>query len=78
MIVTAGISLGLAAVCLLNTAAMIIWSFDTLQSSRVEPAGLASGISTGMMSLFASLPLVLIGIVFLIVGFIGRQSVTNA
>lgn len=79
MIVAGSVSLGLAAVCLLITAMMMMWTFSALAEPNTapQPSELASGFSNAVISSFAVGPLGLLGIVFLILGFVRRQPISS-
>ena len=79
MILTGFVLLGLAAACLVTTVAMMMWFFGELAEPNTtpQPSVMASRISTGMISQLAAIPLGLVGIAFLIIGFIRRQTVTS-
>lgn len=80
MIVTGGVLLALAALCFCVTVAMLISTYGSLAGSSdagVKPSEIASGISTAMIPSVAVVPLSLLGIIFLIVGFVRRQPVTD-
>lgn len=68
------VALLLAAFCLVATVVGMVWSFDAVatSSSTPKPSDLADGISTALIPSIAAAPLVLVGIVFLVLGFVRR------
>ena len=72
-------ALMLAASCIVATVMGMIWSFDSIANSSVapKPSDLATGISNAMIPLVAAIPLAILGVAFLIIGFIRREPIDS-
>ena len=79
MIWAGAASLLLAGFCLIATVLGMMWSFNVIATSGTTPSAseLANGISFAMLPSIAAVPLALLGIVFLILGFGRRQPVAE-
>lgn len=79
MIVTGCICLGLAVLSLIATVVVMMWSFELVAKTNAAsaPYDLANGISFAMIPSVAAVPLGLVGILFLVLGFVRRRSVTD-
>ena len=73
------VALVLAFLCLVATVLGMVWSFQAIAtaSSTPAPTDLARGISNALIPSIAAVPLGIIGIVFLIFGFVRRCQVTE-
>lgn len=71
-----GIAILLAILCLLATVAGIIWSYNSIAASSVapKPSDVANGSSSVLILPVIAVPLFVVGLVFLILGFVRRQS----
>lgn len=69
----------LAACCLIATVIGMMWSFNEIaaSSNSPKPSDLANGISIAVFPSIAAAPLAVLGIVFLILGFVRRQPLTE-
>jgi hypothetical protein len=77
-LVWAGIvSLLLSAACVIATVAGMIASFNAFAtaSSTRHPAELAEGISRALIPAYAAVPLVLLGIILIVLGFVIRRPI---
>ncbi len=73
-------SLALAAICIIATVIEMIWSFDAVAKSSTtpKPSDLATGISNAMIPSVAAIPLAILGVILIIVGFIRRKPIDSA
>ncbi|MEZ5943432.1 MAG: hypothetical protein R3C18_18715 [Planctomycetaceae bacterium] len=76
MLVTSGVSLGLATACFITTIVMMKLSFDDVANSETppNPADLANGISLALIPSVAAVSLGIAGAVFLVLGLIRRST----
>lgn len=79
MIWTGAVALALAVLCLITTVLEMMWSFEAIAtaSSTPKPSDLANGISNALIPSIAAGPLALVGIVFLILGFVRCRKITE-
>jgi hypothetical protein len=72
-------SLALAGLCALTTVIGVMKSFDAVAKSSTtpKPSDLAGGVSNSFMFSIPVAPLAIIGVMFLILGFVRRQPVSN-
>ncbi len=79
MIWAGAVALLLAVLCLIATVLGMTWSFDAIATSSTtpKPSDLASGISYPLIPSVAAVPLALVGIVLLILGFVRRRPIAE-
>ncbi|WP_146596690.1 MotA/TolQ/ExbB proton channel family protein [Novipirellula galeiformis] len=72
-------SLALATLCIIATVIGMIWSFDAVANSSTapKPSDLATGISNAMIPSIGAMPLALLGVALLVVGFIRREPIDS-
>jgi len=77
MIVVGCVLISIAAICLFVMVAMMMLSFNELAvpNSNPNPSKLAARIDWAMIPALAATPLGLLGIIFVIIGFVRRRPV---
>lgn len=72
--------LALSALCVIATVLGMNWTFNTIANSSTspKPSDLARGISTAMIPSIAAIPLAILGVALLIVGFLRREPIDCA
>ena len=77
MILSGGVALSLAFICLIGVVVGMMWSFDSLAGSGTtgSPTVVASRLDAVLIPSVVTAPLALVGVILLILGFVRRQPV---